>query len=240
MKIFIKKNIILILLLFLNCNKENPQKSNILSDDISPIVNITYPFYGDTIISDIIIKADATDNIGVEKVTFFIDGDSVGYDDSFPYEFSWEISNWADGNNHYIFAKAIDLEENIGFSDTIYIVVAVYNIILPDSNLNFIDHIYPLFSEKCSNRSGCHTVNNPAANILLVDYNEIITHFMNNAPSEPLIRIGDGENSSLYRVLIQDGYLGVPRMPYNDPYLNANQFDGVKRWIDEGLLLQKI
>lgn len=110
------------------------------------------------------------------------------------------------------------------------------NIILPESNLNFNDHIYPLFSAKCSSRNGCHTFNNPAANLALTDYNQIITHFMNDAPSEPLIRIGDGDNSPLYIVLIQESYLGVPRMPFNGPYLNSNQYEGVKVWINEGTI----
>ena len=110
------------------------------------------------------------------------------------------------------------------------------NIILPESNLNFNDHIFPLFSAKCSSRNGCHTFNSPAGNLPLTDYNEIINHFMNDAPSEPLIHVGDGENSPLYIVLIQDGYLGVPRMPFNGPYLNSNQYEGVKVWITEGAI----
>jgi hypothetical protein len=110
-------------------------------------------------------------------------------------------------------------------------------IILPESNLNFNDHIYPLFSTKCSSRNGCHTFNNPAANLALTDYNQIVNHFMNNAPSEPLVRINDGDNSPLYIVLIQEGYLGVPRMPFNGPYLNSNQFEAVKIWINEGAIV---
>jgi hypothetical protein len=111
------------------------------------------------------------------------------------------------------------------------------NIILPESNLNFNDHIYPLFSAKCSSRSGCHTFNNPAANLALTDYIQVVNnHFMNNAPSEPLVRINDGENSPLYIVLFQEGYLGVPRMPFNGPYLNSNQYEGVKVWINEGAI----
>jgi hypothetical protein len=111
------------------------------------------------------------------------------------------------------------------------------NIILPESNLNFNEHIYPLFSAKCSSRSGCHVISGPAAGLVLVDYNEIITHFMSKVPSEPLVHVGNGDNSPLYRVLIQEGSSGgVPRMPYNGPYLNSNQYEGVKTWINEGAI----
>ena len=108
------------------------------------------------------------------------------------------------------------------------------NFVLPDSALNFNEHIYPLFSAKCSSRSGCHAISNPAAGLILIDYNEITTHFMTNTPSEPLIRVGEGADSPLYRVLVEDGLYGVPRMPYNGPYLNSNQTEGIKTWIDEG------
>jgi len=110
------------------------------------------------------------------------------------------------------------------------------NIVLPESNLNFNDHIYPLFSAKCSSRSGCHVISGPAAGLVMVDYNDIITRFMSNAPSEPLIHIGDGDGSPLYQVLLQEGFLGVPRMPFNGPYLNSNQYEGIKTWINEGAI----
>lgn len=108
------------------------------------------------------------------------------------------------------------------------------NIVLPDSSLNFNDHIYPLFTAKCSSRSGCHTISSPAAGLNVNDYNAVITHFLNNAPSEPLIRVGEGENSPLYKILILDDFQGISRMPKDGPYLNSNQYEGVKTWIDEG------
>ena len=108
------------------------------------------------------------------------------------------------------------------------------NIVFPASDVNFNEHIYPLFSAKCSSRSGCRAISSPAAGLVLIDYNEVSTHYMRNTPSEPLVRVGNGEDSPLYQVLIQDGFFGVPRMPFNGPYLNSNQTDGVKTWIDEG------
>ena len=111
------------------------------------------------------------------------------------------------------------------------------NIVLPEINLNFNDHIYPLFSTKCSSRSACHAISSPAAGLIMIDYNEIITHFMKNAPSEPLIHAGNGEDSPLYKVLVQEDFLGVPKMPYNGPYLNSNQYEGVKTWMDEGAIV---
>jgi len=112
------------------------------------------------------------------------------------------------------------------------------NIVLPDTLLNFNEHIYPLFEAKCSSRSTCHAISSPAAGLVVIDYNELITHFMNKSPSEQLIYVRNGDNSPLYHVLIQEGAAGgVPRMPYNGPYLNSNQYQGVKTWIDEGAIV---
>jgi hypothetical protein len=220
----------LIFLLF-TC-KDDPTSS----DEEKPIVSIVYPANNSEFIEGTVIAltAEASDNESVKEVEFYIDGELEFTDNIEPYSYEWDTSGKI--GIHSIQAKAIDLEENIGFSDTIFVTVAVLDIILPVSNLNFNDHIYPLFSAKCSNRSGCHTISNPAANLLLTDYNEIITHYMSNAPSEPLIHPDNGDISPLYQILIQDAYLGVPRMPLNGTYLNSNQYDGVKTWISEGAI----
>ena len=220
------------LLFFVFTCKDDPTSS----DEEKPIVTIVYPannseFQEGTVVA---ITAEASDNESIKEVEFYIDGELEFTDSTELYRYEWDTSGKM--GIHSIQAKAIDLEENIGFSDTIFVTVTFFNIILPASNLNFNDHIYPLFSAKCSSRSGCHTISNPAANLPLIDYNAIITHYMSNAPSEPLIHPDDGDNSPLYKILIQDDYFGVPRMPYNGPYLNSNQYDGVKTWITEGAI----
>lgn len=106
------------------------------------------------------------------------------------------------------------------------------DIVLPEKDLTFIDHIQPLFAATCASRSGCHAIDNPQAGLALTDYESIRNHFIQNS-SEPLVRIADGANSALYLVLVQDNYLGVPQMPYNGPFLTPNQVNGVKVWINE-------
>ena len=59
------------------------------------------------------------------------------------------------------------------------------NIVIPESDVSFNEHIYPLFSAKCSSRSGCHAISGPAAGLVLIDFNEVTTHYMSNTPSEP-------------------------------------------------------
>jgi len=105
-------------------------------------------------------------------------------------------------------------------------------VVLPDSNLTYIDHIRELFILKCASRNGCHSSIDQAAGLNLTDYQALTNHFIDNG-SVPLIIFRDGENSALYRILLGP-YLSNPRMPLDGPYLNENQTNGVRRWIDEG------
>ncbi len=104
-------------------------------------------------------------------------------------------------------------------------------IVLPDSNLNYIEHIQPLLITKCASRNGCHGSFEPARGLDLTDYLLMRAHLA--AGSELLIIPGDSEKSFLYNIL-QGSFLNIPRMPLNEPMLNTNNRNGIKKWIDEG------
>jgi hypothetical protein len=103
---------------------------------------------------------------------------------------------------------------------------------LPDSNLTYIDHIKPLFVSKCASRSGCHATSDQEGGLDLTDYQAIRLHLING--TVPLVFSGEGATSPLYLIL-QSSYLNIPRMPLDGPYLNSNNTNAVKVWIDEGL-----
>lgn len=104
--------------------------------------------------------------------------------------------------------------------------------VLPDSNLTYTKNIQQLLVAKCTSHSGCHSVTDQAGGLDLTNYYAIINHYIDG--SIPLVINGDGENSALYRILLA-AYLDKPRMPLDGPYLNTNNSNGVKIWIDEGL-----
>ncbi len=104
--------------------------------------------------------------------------------------------------------------------------------VLPDSNLTYAKNIQDLLVAKCTSRSGCHSTSDQAGGLDLTNYYAIINHYING--NIPLVINGDGENSALYRILLA-AYLDKPRMPLDGPYLNTNNSNGVKIWIDEGL-----
>ncbi|AZR74573.1 hypothetical protein BBF96_14960 [Anoxybacter fermentans] len=92
------------------------------SDTISPTVNITAPSNGATVSGTVAYSADASDNVGVTQVKFFIDGVLVGTDTTAPYSISWDTTNYSNGD-HNLVAKAYDAAGNVGTSSTVTVTV---------------------------------------------------------------------------------------------------------------------
>jgi hypothetical protein len=119
--------LILILALFSflisGCTKQSPTPST--QDTTPPQVSITSPQNGQTVSGTITIQASATDNVGVTKVEFYIDGNKVGEDTVSPYEYIWDTTQYANGN-HTITAKAYDNAGNMGSASIIVNVQNIY------------------------------------------------------------------------------------------------------------------
>jgi hypothetical protein len=101
----------------------------------------------------------------------------------------------------------------------------------PDSNLSFSRHIRPIFEENCTS-SGCHAMVNPAAGL---DLETPAPTFMSN--DGPVVFPFDAEHSILY-LIIDVGYNGI-RMPLNGNYLDKEQIQAIKTWINEGAIINK-
>ena len=61
----------------------------------------------------ITMKASASDNVGVTKVEFYIDGVIKGYDTTSAYSLYWNTSSWWPGSTHTLVAKAYDKAGNV-------------------------------------------------------------------------------------------------------------------------------
>jgi len=85
-------------------------------DIIPPTVTILYPTEGSQFSAGTIvtISADAQDNIGIDKVEFYIDGDLLATVTQAPYKYDWDTTNYGDGQNHSIYLKAYDQAGNVG------------------------------------------------------------------------------------------------------------------------------
>lgn len=84
-------------------------------DTTAPATSITSPANGATVSGTINVTADATDNVGVTKVEFYLDGALAASDTSSPYEWSWNTTTVADGS-HSLSSKAYDAAGNVGSS----------------------------------------------------------------------------------------------------------------------------
>ncbi|MBN1329866.1 MAG: caspase family protein [Candidatus Heimdallarchaeota archaeon] len=86
-------------------------------DTTAPTVSITSPASGATVSGTTTISASASDNVGVTKVEFYIDGSLKGTDTTSPYSYSWVTTGYSDGS-HTIYAKAYDAAGNVGTTAT--------------------------------------------------------------------------------------------------------------------------
>ncbi len=102
----------------------------------------------------------------------------------------------------------------------------VDNDLIPDSNVSYVDHIFPVFNAKCSTAAGCHSAGDRAGGISLQSWSDVVADFLVVTPGEP--------NSSKL-VWSIEGRAGVePMPPLGFPRLTNNQIDGIKTWIAEG------
>jgi subtilisin family serine protease len=92
-------------------------------DTEPPTVNITSPPNGATVSGNVYVRASATDNEGVEKVYFYVDGVLKYIDYSPTYYYRWFTTTVSNGS-HNLVAKAYDEAGNIGTSPTVTVNVS--------------------------------------------------------------------------------------------------------------------
>jgi hypothetical protein len=109
-------------------------------DIIPPTVQIVNPFEGQQVADTVKIIAQALDNKSIKKVVFFIDGDSIFSDITYPYDFLLRANSLLSLGEHTIFARAYDTSRNFTNSDVIHIIVAASLDQIPPS----IVLLYPL------------------------------------------------------------------------------------------------
>jgi len=93
------------------------------TDEQTPVVDITQPIDGSSLGGSVVVAASATDDIGVTRVEFYLDGELVAEDDTAPYGFTWDTGLAGDGL-HALMAKAYDEDGNEGIDDDTGVTVA--------------------------------------------------------------------------------------------------------------------
>ena len=92
-------------------------------DITPPVTSITAPLNGATVSATTTVTASATDNVGVTKVEFYLDGALKSTDTTSPYSWSWDTTTATNGS-HSLTSKAYDAALNVGTSTTVNVTVS--------------------------------------------------------------------------------------------------------------------
>lgn len=101
----------------LNSSTSNVVTVTVQQQDITPpTVTILYPPAGTSVDSSetVNISVDVNDDVGVDRVEFYIDGDLLSTDTTAPYKYGWDTTGYRAGRSHTIYVKAYDPSGNSG------------------------------------------------------------------------------------------------------------------------------
>jgi hypothetical protein len=82
-------------------------------DQTPPTITWKSPADGSSVRGKIVLRANATDNIGVTKVEFYVDGSLFATDTTSSYSVNWDTTPLPSGSTHLLFARAYDAAGNI-------------------------------------------------------------------------------------------------------------------------------
>jgi beta-lactamase superfamily II metal-dependent hydrolase len=91
-------------------------------DTTAPTTSITAPADASTIFGTTSVTASASDNVGVTKVEFYLDGTLVSTGTTSPYAWSWNTTT-ATNTTHILSSKAYDAAANVGSSTIVNVTV---------------------------------------------------------------------------------------------------------------------
>ena len=101
-------------------------------DTSPPAVSIASPT-GGNVAGVVTVSANATDNVGVARVDFYVNGSLVGSSGAMPYQYAWNTTGIANGPAT-LFAKAFDTAGNSAQSATVAVTVA--NVVSPPADVS--------------------------------------------------------------------------------------------------------
>lgn len=93
------------------------------ADTTPPVVSLTAPSANSTVAGIVPLTATATDNVGIDRVDFLVDGAVVGSSSTQPYTLNWNARSVPNGT-HTIGARAVDTSTNTATTASIRVMVA--------------------------------------------------------------------------------------------------------------------
>ncbi|WP_431733394.1 Ig-like domain-containing protein [Geobacter sulfurreducens] len=96
--------------------------NNPVADTTVPVVSLSAPANNATVSGTVAVNATASDNVGVSKVEFYVNGALKSTDTTNAYSYSWDTKTVANGS-YTLTAKAYDAAGNVGQSSTVTVTV---------------------------------------------------------------------------------------------------------------------
>jgi hypothetical protein len=103
-----------------NNSASTERTATVENDEEPPSVALTQPTSGQTLRGTVTLAATASDNVGVSRVAFFVDGVQVSSDTTAPYSYSYNTRLKANGT-WTLLAKAYDARGNEGRSEEVLV-----------------------------------------------------------------------------------------------------------------------
>ena len=104
-------------------------------DITPPIVLITNPVAGQELTGTVFIEVLTEDDTGMDRVEFFINGDSVHTDTSDAFNYIWDTETFNDDMDHIIAVVGFDLDGNETFAPPIAVYVDNFDNIHPTGQI---------------------------------------------------------------------------------------------------------
>ena len=95
----------------------------VVNDTTAPTASLTAPVNNATVSGTVPVTASASDNVGVTKVEFYLDGALLYAGNVAPFSYSWNTASASNGS-HTLSAKAYDAAGNVGQSASVTVTVS--------------------------------------------------------------------------------------------------------------------
>lgn len=95
----------------------------VVRDLSSPVVSNTAPLPGSTLSGAVNVSCNASDDVGVSKVEFYLNGSMVAAVNAAPYSYTWDTTTVSNGS-HTLTTKAYDAAGNVGQTGNLLVSVS--------------------------------------------------------------------------------------------------------------------
>jgi len=95
---------------------------NVVPDVTPPTASVTAPQAGSTVSNTVTVNVSASDNVGVTRIEWYLNGTCAGTNFSASAAFSWDTKSTTNGS-YTLQARAYDAAGNVGTSSSITVVV---------------------------------------------------------------------------------------------------------------------